>query len=103
MIIPEVDKQALQRALRQLKDVEPNVVKDLRTDLRAQLGPMSKQIAQAVPVEPPLSGFGNQGPTSWTTVRPSISFTPGNSRKTGNYLVSIRINPRGSRRGLYIA
>lgn len=103
MIIPEVNQNDLRAALRQLKEVDADVVKDLRKDLRAQLGPMAQQIAQSVPTDPPLSGFSGEGPTSWTPVRGSVSFTPGSSRKAGNYLVSIRITPRGQRRGLYIA
>lgn len=103
MIIPEVNQNDLRAALRQLKEVDANVVKDLRKDLRAQLGPMAQQVAQSVPVDPPLSGFAGESPTSWTPVRGSVSFTPGSSRKTGNYLVSLRVTPRGKRRGLYIA
>ncbi len=102
MITPSIDQQGLRVALAELKEVEPNVVKDLRTSLRQKVGPYAREIAASVPVEPPLSGFANNGATSWASVRGSVSFTPGRSRKTGNHLVSIRVTPAKQKRGVYI-
>jgi hypothetical protein len=102
MLTPQVGAEGIRRALSILKESEETVVKDLRGELRAKIGPIAKKTAEAVPVKPPLSGMGNSGETGWTTVRPSVSVTPGRSRKTGNHLVSIRVTPRGKRRGLYI-
>jgi hypothetical protein len=104
MITPSFEATGIREALKQLKEVDPTVVKTLRADLRAKITPFAKQVADAVPAEPPLSGMGNTSPTGWSPVRPSVSFTPGRSRKTGDHLVSIRVNPipaRG-RRGLYL-
>jgi len=104
MIIPSVSATGIREIVKELKEVDPQLLKDLRKELRSQVGPIAKQVADAVPSEPPLSGFGNPSPTGWSPVRPSIAFTPGRSRKTGNHLVNIRVNPvpaRG-RRGLYI-
>jgi hypothetical protein len=104
MIIPSVSATGIREAVKELKQVDPTLLKDLRKDLRAKVGPLAKQVADAVPTQPPLSGMGNPVPTGWSPVRPTISFTPGASRKTGNHLVSIRVNPvpAKGRRGLYI-
>jgi hypothetical protein len=102
MITPQVGAEGIRKALAVLKETEPTVLKDMRSDLRGKLSNIAKQTAEAVPTRPPLSGMGNPGPTGWTTVRASISATPGRSRKSGNHLVSIRITPRGKQRGVYI-
>lgn len=102
MITPQVGAEGIRKALSILKNSEQTVVQDLRTELRSKLGNMAKQTAAAVPLAPPVSGMGNKSATGWTTVRPSISVTPGRSRKSGNHLVSIRISPRGKQRGVYI-
>lgn len=102
MLTPQVGSEGIRKALAILRQSEDTVVKDLRGELRSKLSNIAKQTAEAVPVRPPLSGMANNSPTGWTTVRPSISVTPGRSRKTGNHLVSIRVTPRGKQRGVYI-
>lgn len=102
MLTPQVGAEGIRKALAILRESEETVVKDLRADLRAKIGPIAKKTAEAVPARPPLSGMGNPGPTGWTTVRSSVGVTPGRSRKTGNHLVSIRVTPRGKQRGVYI-
>ena len=102
MLTPQVGAEGIRKALAILKESEETVVKDLRGELRAKIGPLAKQTAEAVPTRPPLSGMGNNSPTGWSTVRPSVAVTPGRSRKTGNHLVSIRVTPRGKQRGVYI-
>jgi hypothetical protein len=102
VITPQVGAEGIRRALAILRESEETVTKDLRGELRSKLSNIAKQTAEAVPTKPPLSGMGNPGPTGWTSVRPSISLTPGRSKKTGNHLVSIRITPRGKQRGVYI-
>jgi hypothetical protein len=102
MLTPTVGAEGIRKALAILKESEETVVKDLRAELRSKLSNIAKQTAEAVPTRPPLSGMGNSSPTGWTSVRPSISVTPGRSRKTGYHLVSIRVTPRGKQRGVYI-
>jgi hypothetical protein len=102
MITPQVGAEGIRKALAILKQTDETVVKDLRGELRSKIGPLAKQTADAVPTTPPLSGMGNNSPTGWTTVRSSVAVTPGQSRKTGNHLVSIRVTPRGKQRGVYI-
>jgi len=99
---PTLDGEQVRKALKALKAIDENSVKDLRRELRSQLSPIAKQVADAVPKAPPLSGFANAGATAWSTVTGKTSFTPGKSRKTGNSLVSIRVQPKAAR-GIYIA
>lgn len=99
MITPSINAQGLKEAIKELKELEPNVIKDLRTDLRSQLGGMAKQIASSVATAP-LSGFNNNGATAWSISRGTVGFTPG---KKGTSLASIRITPAGKKRGVYIA
>jgi len=103
MITPSFEAKGVREALAQLKEVDADVLKNLRADLRGKVGPFAKQVAEAVPVRPPMSGFGNLSPTGWSAVKGTVSVTPGRSRKTGNHLVSIRVTPQGRRRGLYLA
>jgi hypothetical protein len=103
MITPKVDAQYVREAIRELKQADETLLKQLRKDLRSKISPVAKQIANNVPDEPPLSGFGRETSFGWSPVRPTVSFTPGNSRRRGNHLVSIRITPTGKARGLYVA
>jgi len=105
---PSIEGNAIGSAIKELKALDKNLVKEMRKELRAKISPFAKQIADAVPVEAPLSGFGDgdfghAGDTGWARVRAAISFTPGKSRKTGNHLVSVRIISRTDKRGPYIA
>jgi hypothetical protein len=85
--------------------MSPTITKDLRTDLKSNLGPIAKQVTNDLgkPSQPPLSGFRNNGATAWSGTRTTVSFTPGKSREFANSLVSIRVTPLGKRRGIFIA
>lgn len=100
--INSVNADDVRRVIKVLKQVDADIVKDLRAELRGKLGPVANQIASAVPNEPPLSGFANNGATGWGPVRGKTAFTPGKSRRNANSLVSIRIDS-GTKRGPYIA
>lgn len=103
MITPQVDAEGIRDAVKELKALDANLLKELRKDLRTKISPLGKQIADDVGIEPPLSGFGRQSSFGWGKVRTTVSFTPGRSRKTGNHLVSIRVVPPKGTRGLYVA
>lgn len=103
MITPKIEAENIRTAIKELRALDNTLVKDLRKELRSKISPITKQVADAVPTDPPLSGLGNTQPTGWSDVVGKLSFTPGRSRKTGNHLVSIRVQPRAARRGLYIA
>ena len=103
MITPEVNAEGIRSAIKELKALDANLLKELRKDLKTKISPLAKQIANDVPSEPPLSGFARESSFGWGPVRPTVSFTPGRSRKTGDHLVSIRIAPPKGKRGLYVA
>jgi hypothetical protein len=102
MIETKISATDIRKAVKVLKSIDGQLVKDLREGLRTKLGPMAQQIAEAFPPEPPLSGMGGNRPTSWTRTKATIGFTPGSSRKSGTNLVSIRVNPVGKLRGIFI-
>jgi hypothetical protein len=98
-----LDAKQVRAALKALKEVDPNITKDLRQNLRSQLSSIAKQVADAVPAAPPLSGFANAGATGWSKVTGKVSFTPGKSKFPGtSSLVSLRVQPKATR-GVYIA
>lgn len=101
-VIPSVDSRALNAGLKKLKTLDEDVIKDLRRNLVATIGPYAAKIAEAVPTEAPLSGMNNNGATQWARVKGTVNLTPGRSKKTGNHLLSIRITPAKERRGVYI-
>ena len=103
MITPKVEAQYVREALKELGELEENAIKDLRRELRTKISPLAKMVGNSVPVEAPLGGFDNSGPTGWSRVRSSVGFTPGKGRRTGYHLVSIRVTPQGQKRGVYIA
>ena len=108
MITPSIEANNVREAIKELKALDATVLKEMRKDLRTQVSPFAKQIADAVPSTPPLSGFGDgdfghSGATGWSSVRQSVSFTPGRARNGGNHLVSVKINPGNKKRGVYIA
>lgn len=101
--IEPVDAAEFRKVLKVLKTIEPDSQKKLGQSLKSQLQPMANQIASTIPMEPPLSGFGNLGRTGWGNVRGKTSFTPGRSRRNATNLVSIRIDAGESRAGVMIA
>lgn len=101
--IEKVNADDLRKAISVLKKIEPESTKDLRNELKNKLVPLAQQIAQAVPAQPPLSGFANNGATAWPqSIKGKVAFTPGRGRRNANNLVSIRVDG-GKQRGFYIA
>lgn len=99
-----LDAKQVRTALKALKEVDANIVKDLRSELRSKLGGIAKQVADAIPNEPPLSGFANGGGTRWSKVTGKVSFTPGKPKFPGtSSLVSLRVVPPKTARGIFIA
>lgn len=108
MIVPKIEANNIREAIQELKALDSTLVKEMRKDLRTSISPFTKQIADAVPSEPPLSGFGDgdfghSGATGWSSVKASVGFTPGRSRKGGNHLVSVTVTQSKKKRGTYIA
>lgn len=109
MITPSIEANNVREAIKELKALDDTILKAMRKDLRNSLSPFTKQVADSVPSDPPLSGFGDgdfghSGATGWSRVKASASFTPGIGRKgTANHLVSMKVNPGNQKRGVYIA
>lgn len=91
----KLDANQVRRALRVLKSIDEEAVKDLRTDLKTRLSPFATQINNAAPPAntPPLSGMANAGRLGWGNRRGTVGFTPGKNRQNANNLVAIRISP----------
>lgn len=103
MITPTLDATQLRVVLKELKAIDEQIVKDLRSDLKSSLAPIAAQVAGAFPKESPLSGMRGTGPTGWSAVRGKVSFTPGKSRNRAENLISIRVEPTNGKRGIFIA
>jgi len=103
VITPSFEAEGIRQAVKHLREVDPQLVKDLRKDLRTKVSPFAKQVAEAFPPEPIISGMRSNTRLGWSAARASVSVTPGRSRKTGNHLVSIRVNPVGGRVGILLA
>ena len=98
-----LDARQVRNALKALKELDADSRKKLNADFRTKINPVANQIAQSVPIQPPLSGFGTAGRTGWGAVKGKVSFTPGRSRRTANHLVSIKVSQIDGRAGLNIA
>jgi hypothetical protein len=93
VIRPTMRAEGVREVLAELKKLSPDLVKQLRKDLRDGVQPTVKAIVAAYPLDPPLSKMANNGRLRWSKVRGSVSITPGRSRRytqTSN-LVSIKV------------
>ena len=104
-VFPSVDAQGVREAIAELKNIDPDLVKALRTDMRSSLKPFAARIKEALPADPPLSGMGHGGGTRYLPTTVNVSITTGKSRKnpTLSALASIRATPKNKSRGLYLA
>ena len=76
-----IDREELFKFAKALDRVEEGVRKQFISDLKKDLLPFAQDIANQVPSEPPLSGFGrHSGRTAWKGVRASAYVTPGGGR-----------------------
>lgn len=91
MLSPKLDANEVRQVLRELKEIEPTAIKDLRADLRVDLKPIAQQVAEAIPRQAPLSGLRGER-YGWKPGKGTTGFTPGKSRKNAQSLVSIRVN-----------
>ena len=48
---PRIEGNAVRDAIKELKALDKNLVKEMRKDLRTKISPFAKQIADSVPVE----------------------------------------------------
>jgi hypothetical protein len=82
MLTPTIDARELKRALAIMKQFDPELRKFFIRDMKSGLKPIADDIAQQVPKNAPLTGFGtHRGRTSWSPVKASVNVTPA-SRKS---------------------
>lgn len=86
---PQLDDAALRRALKILRNMEPDTTKQLKADMTGALKPYAEEAARQLPQTPPLSGFARS--PGYGIIKGDVSTTPSRSRKSGNKLVTIRV------------
>jgi hypothetical protein len=80
---------------RVLRNLEPDLVNELRSNLRSNLNPVAKAVAAKYPSEPALSGFARTyGRWGWDKVTGTVKVTPGKTNKGAGRtnLVSLSMN-----------
>lgn len=95
----------LQRAIRELNQIDKGIVKQLRADMKSALAPNAKALASSVPTQPPLRGFNHTGRTKWTGAKGSVSVTPSRIRKGKDEhpIVTLKLTGKSSGVGFDIA
>ena len=97
----------VKETLRILRDVEPDVYKQLRKDIRAIAMPAVTAIKSNTPSVAPLSGMVNNGRTAWTKPKVTVNITPGQRSRgfasTTSNLVAIQATGEGKKVGFDIA
>lgn len=102
-----VSAENLKTVLRELSKVDPNLRKELRSEMKTRLEPEKNRLAAQIPSAAPLSGFAGRGanpPFKWSKPRGTV-MTPlaKRSRKPGFYpVVSIRFRSSGRNAGFEI-
>lgn len=97
--------KGIRESLNALKSVEPQLMKDMRKEMRTQITSQASPILDAIPTLAPLRGMNHAGRTSWGTVKASVSLTPNKTFKGKDMhpLVSLKITSSGSKVGYDIA
>lgn len=95
----------IRETLNALKTLEPQLLKDLRKEMRTEINSQASPILEAIPTLSPLRGMNHAGRTSWGAVKSSVSLTPNKTFKGKDIhpLVSIKITSSGSKVGYDIA
>lgn len=88
--------ESIRSAIKKLKDVDPQLVKEFQKEMKTAIKPVAQAIADIVPAEnnPPLSGMGS-GYTRlrWSGVKGTVSITAG-KKKGASRLVSIVVQAK---------
>ena len=94
--------------LRELRQVEPTLRKEMQTELKKEIKPFADQIKNSVPKKSPLSGFDKNVASStrysWGTVLSNVKTPLGkNAKKPGYFpVVSMSFKGRSKTAGLSI-
>lgn len=97
----------VKEALRTMQQIEPEMYKQLRKDIRSITAPAVSAVKSAVPTVAPLSGMNHNGRTAWNGVNVTTNITPGQrSRAFGSTtanLVAISSTGKNGQYGFNIA
>jgi hypothetical protein len=91
----------LRNVLRELRQLDPNLRKQLQKDMKTGLGPVVNRLANSVPKESPLSGFATASSRgtkyNWGAVRGNTVTPLGKRAKKAGFVpvVSMRFRSRG--------
>lgn len=66
----------VKETLKMMQQIEPEMYKQLRKDIRTIAKPAVSAIKSSVPAVAPLSGMMHNGRTAWTGVQVSVNITP---------------------------
>lgn len=104
-----VSAENLKTVLKELRELDPNLRKELQKEMRTELAPFGKKLLGGIPKTAPLSGMSRQrgasSPWLWSSVGNRV-VTPLSKRakKPGYYpVVSLRYRSRGKTAGFEIA
>ena len=77
-VYPVVDSSMLREAAKRVKEIEPQIRKDLIKNLKGDLQPFAASIKGDIPPKskPPIRGFAHAGRTRWGSVQASVYVTP---------------------------
>lgn len=77
----------VRNAVKRLRELDPDMNKFLRKELRTDVKPFAQKAAAAFPTTPPLSGLGYPSRTMWGTMSGGVSFTT--ARRKGGGVTSL--------------
>ena len=98
MLSTSMRVEGIASVTKELRGLDRKALNELRKHMRANILPITKEIAGEVPPEAPLSGMNHDGVTRWTGVpKSSVSFTPGRGRGGSSRLLSMKFT--GGTRG----
>ncbi len=95
MLEAKLDPASVSKTFRVLRELDNNLVLELRNELKKELIGTAKDIANEYPKSPILSGFTmSYGRWEWDSVVGKVNVTPGRSRKGAGAksLVSLSMN-----------
>ena len=91
----------LRNVLRELRQLDPNLRKQLQKDMKSDLSPVVNRLVKSVPNESPLSGFATRSSRgtafNWGAVRGNVLTPLGKRAKKPGFVpvVSMRFRSRG--------
>lgn len=86
---PKIDDYELRRALRVLKTMEQETLKDLKSEMSTALAPYADRAAQQIPTIPPLSGLARS--PGYGVAKGAVKTDTSGRKRSGNSIVRITV------------